>query len=564
MFNPSKRISKFGGQNFSLEVPCGQCAECKEMMRTSWYFRTYYHCKEIYNKNGYVYFDTLTYSTDNLPHVQDICDKVSNENNFPCFNVAHYRRFILDLRQYLKRHGYEDVRMDYFMTSEYGLNPKDGKTFRPHYHILFFIDCSNSDKKLSPYELSELVAKFWKYGRTDGLPYKDHSYVKKHIYGKCYTRDFVHMRAVCNYVSKYVTKDSDFQGEIERRLLSIFEELDDPRMSYHMKKKYKDKYKEIKRSIDQFHRQSHHFGEYFLADPEVDFKEVLKTGMMSMPDKNSIVKHAPLDSYYIRKMFYEKKTDETGNQYWTLTDLGKRWKLERLLQSIDRMANKYDETFMNIPYWYGSEKADELMNKAVKYLDGRNFKDFAVYLLLYKGKTRFNLRENNLVLPDKNSLSPFEEDLSVWMNFVMSDVHEMKEEDCLFNYSSQSDKYRFDGNMFISDKNLGNKDAGYVSELRSVYDTYGYDDWCDCYRGTFIQAVNKARAQGYYGNLISQKDFVIRYCINENSDYRFRNFDKLYSLFKTIQMDRSEHKQRLFDHLESVKKFWKTMSSKTI
>ena len=564
LFNPTKRISKFGGQNFNLEVPCGQCAECKENMRTAWYFRTYYHCKEIYNKNGFVYFDTLTYSTENLPYTRDIISGLKEENNFPCFNVEHYRRFILDIRQYLKRNGYEDVRLDYFMTSEYGLNPSDGKTFRPHYHILFFVDCSNSEKKLSPYELSELVAKFWKYGRTDGLPYKTRTYVKNHIYGKSYTRDFVHMRAVCNYVSKYVTKDSDFQSEIERRLLSIFEELDNPRQSHHLRQKARDKYRKLKRSIDQFHRQSHHFGEYFLSDKDVDMDRVLKTGMMEMPDKDKIVKHAPLDGYYLRKLFYEKKTDKSGNAYWSLTELGKQWKLHRTLESIDRLSDKYEELFMNIPFYYSGEKADKLMEKVASYLDGRTFKDMAVYMLLYKGKTRFGLRQNDMLFR-KNSLSPFEEDLSVWIDFIHKDVHELEDEDCMFHYSSQSDRKRFGGYAFITDKNLGNKDAGYVDELRTIADNYGFDDVCDVYRGHIVDKVNKNYiARNYYGELITQDNFVMRYCINENTDYRFRNFDKLYSLFKTIQMDKNDDKQRLFDHIEKIKKQWKQLRSSSI
>lgn len=556
LFNPVKKISKVGAQSFNLEVPCGQCAECKETMRTAWYFRTYYHCKEIYNKNGYVYFDTLTYAPKNLPYVDKILKLDNDSLHFPCFDVTHYRRFFLDLRQWMRLNGYGDVKMTYFLTTEYGLNPKDGKTFRPHYHVLFFIDNSNSEKVLHPFALSNIVAKYWKYGRTDGLPYKDKVYVKNHVFGKDWTRDFVHMRSVCNYVSKYVTKDSDFAKVIEDRLKIIYDELYEDNMSYAERKKVNKLYKEAKKCVDQFHRQSHHFGEYMLHDEEVDWKQVLKTGMMSMPDKNIIVKHAPLDGYYIRKVFYDKKKDKDGREYWALNEFGIKYKLERLLKSVDRLDSRFNEIFMNLPFWYGNE-CDKHMNVIANYLDGRNFRDFAIYLLLYKGKTRFGLLQNNLV--GYSQLCPYEDDLGVWMQYVMKDPNE--EEDVLYHYSSQSDRERFKGSRFVTDKDLGNKDKGYIDESQRVAGLYDYNNIDDRHYGDFVKRV-KSTDTKYYGEVISDRDFVKLYCINENTDYRFRDFDKLYFYMNKLQRKQNELKQECFDFKEKLKKQWSALNKK--
>ena len=565
LYNPTKRISKCGGQNFSLEVPCGNCAECKELMRTAWYFRSYWQCKEVYDKNGYVYFDTLTYRNEDLPHVSDIYADIDPKYDYPCFNPDHFRRFMVDIRQYLRR-AKLDVDIKYFLTTEYGMNPGDGKTFRPHYHVMFFVD----NDVLDPFVLSELVAKYWKYGRTDGIPYQSSMYVLKHIFGKKYTKDFVHMRSVCNYVSKYITKDSDFEREIKKRINNIKESMLEGRMSYVKRCMIKDKYRKIIRCIDQFHRQSQGFGLYYLEDmSEQDIKDMFDTGMMAMPDKE-VIKHVPLGgSYYERKLLYEKKLDKSGNAYWTLTELGKKYKLERLLDSIDRLEKRYDEQFMNIPYYHG-EEADKHMEYISNLLDGRSFHDMSVYMLLYKGKIRYGLNENNLLL--ENKLSPFENDLGIWMQIVMQDVHELDDEDCLFHYASSSDKKRFAGSCFVTDKNLGNKDAGYVGDIIK----YDFDDLEDKYYGDFVSKVHKSSVSGfnmglnttirksYYGNVISDEDFAKRFVINETTDYKFRDFDKLYCYMKKLNKVKDQNKQELFEHYERLKKVHKSLSKNQI
>ena len=92
--------------------------------------------------------------------------------NLPCFSYQHVRDFMVDLRQTLKRAGFNPKdNLRYFLTSEYG-----HQTHRPHYHVLFYV----TDASLSPEALSVAVAKCWKHGRTDGVPYRGRGYVMLH------------------------------------------------------------------------------------------------------------------------------------------------------------------------------------------------------------------------------------------------------------------------------------------------------------------------------------------------------------------------------------------------
>ena len=168
-------------------------------------------------------------------------------------------------------------------------------------------------------------------------------------------------------------------------------------------------------------------------------------------------------------------------------------------------------------------------------------------MLLYKGKTRFGLLQNNLV--GYGQLTPYEDDLGVWMQYVMQDVNE--QEDVLYHYSSLSDKDRFKGSRFITDKDLGNKDKGYIDESQRIVGRYDYDEFTDVHYGDFVSRV-KSTKTGYYGNVISDKDFVKLYCINENSDYRFRDFDKLYFYMNKLQHKVNDMKQECFDFKEKM------------
>ena len=98
--NPTKFISRYGGQPLLIKVCCGKCAECVDTARQQWRFRAYKHSEHCINNGGFVYFDTLTYAPEHLPHLSDFIDvtKLGRQHfkdlaikNFSTFNHKHFK-----------------------------------------------------------------------------------------------------------------------------------------------------------------------------------------------------------------------------------------------------------------------------------------------------------------------------------------------------------------------------------------------------------------------------------------------------------------------------------------
>ena len=220
--NRSLTIGQNDWTQYELTVPCGQCAECKKLIRDQWYLRSYWQAKYTFDQNGYVLFDTLTYDDSHLPHLSDHMPSFKNSiMDFPCFSHEDIRGFFKRLRGNLEYAGFNPKdNLKYFLCSEYGTS--EHCTNRPHYHILLFV----TDPNLSPEDLSIHIDKAWQKGRTDGVPYRGLSYViNRNVFGPRYNDDIPHMQAVCGYVMKYVTKDSDFQSRIQYRLNVVMDRL---------------------------------------------------------------------------------------------------------------------------------------------------------------------------------------------------------------------------------------------------------------------------------------------------------------------------------------------------
>ncbi len=117
--NRSLVVGQSDWSQYSLTVPCMDCAECKSLIRDQWYLRAYWQAKYTFDQGGYVLFDTLTYADHSLPHIGDYMPEFRNSVlNFPCFSQEHYRRFFIDRRQDLTRAGYDvKDRLKYFLCS---------------------------------------------------------------------------------------------------------------------------------------------------------------------------------------------------------------------------------------------------------------------------------------------------------------------------------------------------------------------------------------------------------------------------------------------------------------
>lgn len=347
--NPTKYVSLKYRDRFLLQVPCGKCAQCQQQKSNEWYYRSYIQTLDTFASGGYVVFDTLTYSNHYLPHMSDFFD-VSND--YPCFNSHHTRTFIARLRQRCKRQY--NSNFTYFLSSEYGTDIR--KSHRPHYHCLFYVVGN-----IKPLDFSRLVAECWHYGRTDGYPWKPARYVLSNIFSG---DNFDASLRTCRYVSKYVQKSCVFQSEIDRRIQNAL--VDYARRNQLDYSDWCDSVdcKELRmamrRSVNQFHRQSTQFGASVLAN--IDLNDLFSSGSLFMPDANQVVKPIGLPTYYKRKLFYEL-VEVDGCRTWQPTELGREYLAKREMYTLKRLIDRYDAVCRQYHYNYDCGRlADYVLN----------------------------------------------------------------------------------------------------------------------------------------------------------------------------------------------------------
>lgn len=392
-------LSSFGKRQF--EVPCMECAECKQMIQNEWFVRNYWQSQDTWRKGGYVLFDTLTYDDKHVPHISDFTDIKYTETYFDkdgekrtrlhqvfdymCFNHAHFQSFMKMLKQRLEREGYDpDHNLRFFMASEYGTDPN--RTHRPHYHVLFYV----TDNRLDPCTLSHYINECWKHGLTDGVDRHGRAYVLNNTFGEKYVKDPARLNGCMHYVTKYVVKDSDFQKNIDCRIHEVVSRV--------MKYKYADDHEaflkaksDLRRQMNQFHRQSINFG-YSLALQDQDTVDsIWKDGTMPIPDKQKIKKFVPIPMYYLRKMFQEQYKLEDGSLHWKWTEDGLRWKHKMMYKSVKKVVKKFEEWQINVPRYVDEKQAKYIQEKIQLYLAGRSWKDFARYLVFYRGRYNVEL-----------------------------------------------------------------------------------------------------------------------------------------------------------------------------
>ena len=482
--NPTKHISLEGGQPLVIEVPCGNCAECKKQKRLEYRFRSLYQSKDCVNNGGFVLFDTLTYSDDHVPHISDYVDiKKFGISDFTCFNNVHWRNFLKNLRRQLDYH-YKCVKFKYFLTSEYGTD--DRYTHRPHYHLLFFVDGNSC----TPLDFSRLVSKCWYYGRTDGVPYKSNKYVLEH----CVTQD-VNVMKICNYVAKYVTKDSTFQKVVNARLSILQTKLT------------QEEFIAVKRRVAMFHRQSKGYGLYYLHSlSDDDFRYLFENGAICMKDSNKVVAVLKLPLYYKRKLFYKCLRDADNKLFWQLNKRGVEYTENHLIKSHSALSAQYHTIFVN-----ASRHEQDMITRI---LNGRTFDDFAAYKLFYQGRVRdvyttFNYCKGYC----KPCLSDNEINIHDWIRSIISSSYVRTSAYPVIR-SAESDNFSL---PFYTD----------------LFDTIGKD-------------IN-----------YNYKSFIKTFTHDENSCPAFRNFDKLDALICFVVAPDKEQSQKTFDFIEDLEKRFK-------
>lgn len=415
IINPTKYISLRHRDQFLMSVPCGKCAECQQTLSNQWFLRAWQECLDAKDAGAFLYFDTLTYKDSCLPLTSDIIPDLPKHS---CFRSDDIRHFIESLRIKCKRKGFN---FRYFLSSEYGTD--DRYTHRPHYHILFWVYGD-----VSPLVFSRLVSCYWKKGRTDGVPYKPNSYVLDHNVITSNAIPAQYLRA-CRYVTKYVQKSCLFDKELNKRVNDVMyviankiagDDSDKWLQSVHAQRVRM----KLKRSVNQFHRQSQHFGENLLSS--LDLGRLFEDGVIFMPSPKGVKVPVPLCTYFKRKLFYDLVVIN-GSRVWQLNKLGVQFRDYRRQKLIEQLANTFHAASSTYHLGFGYDRCLHL----------------ADYVYNYQGRIKGDLPSTSIV--DK-----------------LSSV-------TLFNYVTLTDKEKL-GHRGIVNQFIGNSQLGYsVNELPPSY-----------------------------------------------------------------------------------------------
>lgn len=361
--NPSKHISPASGKYY-ITVKCGKCAECRKEQELEWQHRTYAVYKYNQLLGGYTLFHTLTYNRESVPYF----------NGMMCFDPEHIRKFREVLRDKIRRYTLPDGSQPFFdqykdrfkliITSEYG-----GLTHRPHYHCLF----TTRIVGLDPMLLHNLIKESWPHGFIDS--------------DGAVPNLIVNSQGVCAYVSKYMYKDDDFVHQ-----LHILQEQDRISVAHGeaTEEDYQERYsKQNMQKIYPFHRQSNGYGEEILKLNS--YFDLFENGTISMPDKDRVSSDITIPMYIQRKLFYAlvddphfKDDDGNPRKRWIITNNGIDFKMRHLEESIDKYADNIANKVANIPQQ--DDNSYYVYNQIFDLLNDRTFNDYAIYVLVYRGK----------------------------------------------------------------------------------------------------------------------------------------------------------------------------------
>ena len=218
------------GQDFAF-VPCGKCEECRDSVRSQWFFRLRTELDWCHKHKYHIGFFTLTYAEDKIPRVpvhlirnKDLVTtsyydmdgtehRVVNPDIAPyCFDRKHVRTFIDNIRKRCfeivgkKESKADDKRIRYMICSEFGSDPN--RTQRSHYHGLIAFP-----PEVKPDVMFGMIHNYW----------REHGFVfPKDIRGGRDRHGYSHkpfllqgdISRAARYASKYCTKDLNFSASL--------------------------------------------------------------------------------------------------------------------------------------------------------------------------------------------------------------------------------------------------------------------------------------------------------------------------------------------------------------
>ena len=314
-----------------IYVPCGTCAECLQSKQNSFIQRAIMELRF-----SHMYYITLTYKDDAIPIVEtskgellrypDSCD-------------------IQNMFKRIRFYNSIDRHFSYCAFSEYG-----GKTHRPHWHILLFIEKYDKDDYIDIVNYEQMLWKLffneWKrnFG-SDKRPvwqplFEYHCRGKFRNYDCHYVNPLSSKRGeldVAFYVTKYLLKVSKYEAWLMCRLRETLPYLE---------------YREIRSKVRCKHLVSKKFGynyrgikDYIRYCLDLSLQLKLSSPVFVNPLTG---KHFPLSRYYKERLIekndavqFAKNGDVyQGSKTWTVdTERNVQFKHDRFAKNLKRISD---------------------------------------------------------------------------------------------------------------------------------------------------------------------------------------------------------------------------------
>lgn len=250
-------------------VPCGRCAECLAVYKSSWAFRISAQFSPLVEKGWKMCFYTLTYDNDHIPTLPLCVYKNpewdyytdmerGNSEGIICFSRDDLEKYTHHMRDWFLSCGLVDVQ--YFICSEFG-----EATQRSHYHGIYVVPPSFDTRALFD-EIKSwwnthfgfVFPRYYEGGRDDN-GYEHKPFVVEEPNG------------AMRYIAKYVTKDLAFQEFLQDKGVS--------------ESSFYTKSREYRRCMP-FHLQTRGLGRAFVDSLDDTAKlDLLKNGRSFLGDK---------------------------------------------------------------------------------------------------------------------------------------------------------------------------------------------------------------------------------------------------------------------------------------
>lgn len=328
---------------YPIEMKCHRCIGCRLDHAQDIATRIYCECLSN-NNNGC--FITLTYSPNNLPHI-------NNDENMPAtLVIEHTQKFWHDLRQ-----KYPNLSIRYVIAGEYGTKA----TKRPHYHAcvfgykpkdLKFYKYSKADKKIKLYKSKE-ITNLWKKGICiiGEIEYRSACYVARYCQKKAGLKPQKKEHQIewienekaptmleCKQYAEYLIGQSKHRNEIYKsQLLNRYAKI------LFQKSRIRSK----KSQVQEPNKRKEEFILYSLR-PAIGLeywnthKEEIKrnSGIFIYFEKK--VKLKPIPEYF-KKKWKEENPEEFYN-----------WQYQQLKIANQQLKTKIEK--LNLPNWWPFEK----------------------------------------------------------------------------------------------------------------------------------------------------------------------------------------------------------------